>query len=397
MIETQTFSIVSDDFIKNPYPFYEKLRSLSPIYKGSFGKYPGWYVTGYEEVVSILKDERFHNRIPLPQTTKKYPALKHAQNGMLLFKNKDEHKRLRTSMNDGFTLTAMNRYRPYIEEIVHELIEELKTKRSIDIVTEYAFPIASLTIAYILGVPKEDGPMFRNWALTLIPTIDFTRSRTVLEQGNETVAQLTTYFKQLIKKRKQSPQYDLISLLIQKQSAGNMTDDELVATCILLVIAGHETTVNLISNTILCLLQNEEQFMLLKNNLQLVDQAIEEVLRYESPTQMLARKATVDCKLGTHAIKKGDQIYLLIGAANRDPSIFTEPDQFQITRQKNPHLAFGYGKHFCIGSSLARLEAQIATKELLKQTNEIVLLSNEIKWRNLVGFRALQKLEVSFH
>lgn len=396
MIDTQSFTIVSDDFITNPYPFYEKLRSISPIYKGSFGKYPGWYITGYKEVVSILMDERFHNRIPIPKTTKKYTALKQTQDEMFLFKNKDEHMRLRKTMHEGFTPKAINRYRNYVESVVSDLLDVLKKKTNVDIVTEYAFPVASLTIAHILGVPKEDGPMFRKWALELIPTIDFSRSRKVLEQGNKLVTQLVPYFKQLIKKRKQSPQNDLISLLIHKQSEGNMTEDELVATCILLVIAGHETTVNLISNTVLCFLQNKEQYLLAKNNHKLVDQAIEEVLRYESPTQMLARTASVDCQIGEHFIKEGEQIYLLIGAANRDSNIFANPNEFQITRNPNPHLAFGHGKHFCIGSSLARLEAQIAIKELLKETNRIALLSDEIEWRKLVGFRALQKLEVSF-
>lgn len=396
MIDTQSFTIVSDDFITNPYPFYEKLRSISPIYKGSFGKYPGWYITGYKEVVSILMDERFHNRIPIPKTTKKYTALKQTQDEMFLFKNKDEHMRLRKTMHEGFTPKAINRYRNYVESVVSDLLNVLKKKTNVDIVTEYAFPVASLTIAHILGVPKEDGPMFRKWALELIPTIDFSRSRKVLEQGNKLVTQLVPYFKQLIKKRKQSPQNDLISLLIHKQSEGNMTEDELVATCILLVIAGHETTVNLISNTVLCFLQNKEQYLLAKNNHKLVEQAIEEVLRYESPTQMLARTASVDCQIGEHFIKEGEQIYLLIGAANRDSNIFANPNEFQITRNPNPHLAFGHGKHFCIGSSLARLEAQIAIKELLKETNRIALLSDEIEWRKLVGFRALQKLEVSF-
>lgn len=396
MIDTQSFTIVSDDFITNPYPFYEKLRSISPIYKGSFGKYPGWYITGYKEVVSILMDERFHNRIPIPKTTKKYTALKQTQDEMFLFKNKDEHMRLRKTMHEGFTPKAINRYRNYVESVVSDLLDVLKKKTNVDIVTEYAFPVTSLTIAHILGVPKEDGPMFRKWALELIPTIDFSRSRKVLEQGNKLVTQLVPYFKQLIKKRKQSPQNDLISLLIHKQSEGNMTEDELVATCILLVIAGHETTVNLISNTVLCFLQNKEQYLLAKNNHKLVDQAIEEVLRYESPTQMLARTASVDCQIGEHFIKEGEQIYLLIGAANRDSNIFANPNEFQITRNPNPHLAFGHGKHFCIGSSLARLEAQIAIKELLKETNRIALLSDEIEWRKLVGFRALQKLEVSF-
>ncbi|MBA4538171.1 cytochrome P450 [Bacillus aquiflavi] len=391
-------SISSPEFIRNPYPYYDELRSINPIYKMDSFKYPGWYITGYEEVVTVLKNNAFKNRIPLPETTRKYQSLKNIQNNMMLFKNKQDHKRLRMLISKGFTLTRMNKYRSYIKEVVHELLHEAENNKTIDVVTEFAFPLASLVIAKILGIPEEDRKQFRKWALTLVPTIDFSRTRKTLENGNITVMRLVSYFTELIKKRKHSPEEDLISMLLQdkQQDDNELSDEELLATCILLVIAGHETTVNLISNAVLSFITHPEQLKKLTQNPALIELAIEEILRYESPTQMTARTAAEEVELNGNMIKKGDQVYLMLGAANRDPRIFTEPHKLDITRNPNPHLAFGYGAHFCIGSTLARLEAQIAMQTLLKRFNNFAIATNDLQWRNLVGFRSLGTLKVTF-
>ena len=190
-----------------------------------------------------------------------------------------------------------------------------------DVISDFAFPLASLIIAKILGVPEEDRHQFREWALRLIQTIDFTRSRKVLDKGNTVTIILRDYFKMLMEKRKPSPKDDLISQLIKVEQQGDrLTDEELLATCILLVIAGHETTVNLISNSILLLLKNPHQMKLLNETPSFIENAVEEFLRYESPTQMTARVASEDIEVGQTTIKKGDQVYILLGAANRDPN-----------------------------------------------------------------------------
>jgi pimeloyl-[acyl-carrier protein] synthase len=393
------FSLSSPEFLRNPYPIYDKLRSNNPIYRGNSFKYPGWFVTGYEEAVTILKDHiRFKNRTPLPQTSKKYQHLKNIQNDMMLFKNQIDHKRLRMLVSKVFSPIVVEDYRPYIEETVNDLLDKVQNKKAMDIVTDFAFPLASLIIAKILGVPPEERNQFREWTISLIQTIDFTRSRKTLANGNDTTMFLINYFKELIKKRKQAPQHDLISMLIREEQQGDkLTDEELLATCILLVIAGHETTVNLISNSILTLLNHPEQLRMLKENPLLIKTAVEEFLRYESPTQMTARVALEDIELNGITIKKGEQVYIMLGAANRDPKKFIEPNVLDITRNSNPHLAFGYGIHFCLGSSLARLEAQMAIQTLLQRIDHLQLAASDLQWRELIGFRSLKELPVTFN
>jgi pimeloyl-[acyl-carrier protein] synthase len=397
-MKTISFSLTSSEFINNPYPFYDKLRSFHPIYRGFSLKYPGWYVTGYEEAVSILKDSRFKNRIPLPETSKKYEQLKNIQNDMMLFKNQPDHKRLRLLVSKVFTPRMVEDYRPYIKETVNELLDQVQENKRMDVVSDFAFPLASLVIAKIIGVPAEERYQFREWAVSLIQTIDFTRSRKTLANGNDTTIKLVDYFKELIKKRKHNPQDDLISMLNKEEQQGDkLTDEELLATCILLVIAGHETTVNLISNSILSLLNHQEQLIELKKNPSLIDNAVEEFLRYESPTQMTARIASEDIEMNRTPIKKGEHVYILLGAANRDPKKFIDANILDITRSPNPHLAFGYGNHFCLGSSLARIEAQIAIHTLLQRMPNLQLATSNPQWRKLIGFRSLTELPITFN
>ncbi|MGO4889290.1 cytochrome P450 [Anaerobacillus sp. MEB173] len=397
-IKATTFSLTSPQFLHNPYPFYDQLRTTNPITRLTLLKYSGWYVTGYDEAVAILKDTRFKSRIPLPERSKKYQDLKKVQNNMLLFKNPPDHMRFRLLVSKGFTPQTVGKYRPYIEETVHELLDAVQKHKKMDVVADFAFPLASLIIAKVLGVPAQDRYQFREWTISLIQTIDITRTRKNLANGNETTVRLLDYFKVLIENRKKHPQDDLISTLIKEEQQGDkLSDDEILSTCILLVIAGHETTVNLISNSMLALLHHPEQLMVLKDNPDYVQTAVEEFLRYESPTQMTARVASEDIEINKTMIKKGEQVYILLGAANRDPNKFTKPNQLNITRNPNPHLAFGYGNHFCLGSALARLEAEIAIRILLQRIPNIELRTSDVQWRKLIGFRSLKELLITFN
>lgn len=394
---TISFSLNSSEFIKNPYPFYDKLRVIHPIYRGNLLKNPGWYVTGYDEAIEILKDPRFKNRIPLPTTSKKYEHLKNIQKDMMVYMNQPDHKRLRMLVSKVFTPRIVENHRPYIKETVNDLLNEVQNNKSMDVVTDFAFPLASLIIAKILGVPAEERYQFRDWSLSLIQTIDFRRSRKELADGNVTSMKLIDYFKELIEIRKRNLEDDLISMLIKEEQQGDkLTDEELLATCILLVIAGHETTVNLISNSVLALLNHPNQLNKLKENPSLIERAVEEFLRYESPTQMIARIASEDIEINDVTIKKGEHVYLLLGAVNRDPKTFINANVLDITRNPNPHLAFGYGIHFCIGSTLARIEAQIAIQTLLERMPNLQLATPELQWRKLIGFRSLDALPIKF-
>nr|WP_087992864.1 cytochrome P450 [Bacillus subtilis] len=393
---TIAFSAASSEFLKNPYPFYETMRAVHPIYKGSFWKYPGWYVTGYEETAAILKDARFKVRAPLPETSIKYQDLKHVQNQMMLFQNQPDHRRLRTMASGAFTPRMSACYRPYIDETVHYLLDQVQGEKKMEVISDFAFPLASYVIANMIGVPAEDREQLKEWASSLVQTIDFTRSRKALTEGNHIAVQAMAYFRELIQKRKRHPKQDMISMLLNGTEKNKLTEEEAASTCILLAIAGHETTVNLISNSILSLLRHPEQLLKLKENPDLIGTAIEECLRYESPTQMTARVASEDIDISGVTIRQGEQIYLLLGAANRDPNIFTQADVFDITRSPNPHLSFGHGHHVCIGSSLARLEAQIAIHTLMQRMTGLKLAVSECRYRPLFGFRALEELPVTF-
>ncbi len=389
------FSLNSAEFINHPYPFYDTLRSFSPLSKLDTFFYPGWYVTGYEEAKKILKDTRFKNRIPLPPATKKYGDLKEVQNYMVLFKNGADHRRLRGLVSEAFVPSKLEYIRPFVEETVHDLLDQSEQKNRIDIVADYAFPLASLVIAKIMGIPVEDQQQFRDWSVSLIRTIDFTRTSHALVNGEKTIETLLDYFRRLISEKKNAPKDDLMSTLVKQDS--QITEKELLATCILLIIAGHETTVNLISNAVLALLNHPEQFMALKANPSLIKTAIEEVLRYESPTQMTARIASDNIKIEESLIQKGEHVYVLLGAANRDPRKFNNAHLFDITRHPNPHLAFGHGVHFCLGAALARMEAQIAVLALIQRMSAPQLAVPKPQWRNLVGFRSLSELPVIVH
>lgn len=394
----QDLLLSSPEFLKNPYPFYEEMRSANPILKMSAYKYTGWYVTGYDEAVAILKNNKFQNRTPLPQSTRKYEYLKTIQDNMVVFKNQQNHKRLRMLMSKGFTPNVINGLRPYMEKVALELLSQEPVAKQMDVVSDFAFPLASLVIAKLLGVPKEDRNLFREWTIALIPSIDFTRSRMVLTNGNEVIKDFMMYFKGLINHRRKQPQQDFISQLMKAEQEGDkLSEDELLAACILLVIAGHETTVNLISNTILILIHNPEQLVRLRENPELIETTIEEVLRYESPTQLTARVASERVEVAGVTIEQGEQVYIMLGAANRDPKQYKNPTTFDITRSPNPHLAFGSGSHFCLGAGLARLEAQVALQILLETVECFELASEGVQWRKLVGFRALQKLPISLN
>ena len=395
--DARPFSFTSSEFVKDPYSFYDKLRSIYPICQGNFFKYQGWYITGYEEARAVLKDTRFKNRIPLPEASKKYEPLKSVQNDMMLFKNQPDHKRLRLLVSQVFTPKMIESYRPFIKETANELLDHVQKQKSMDVVSDFAFPLASLVIAEILGIPSEERHQFKEWTAAFIQTIDFTRSRKALTDGSETAIKAIEYFNKLIQVRKENLKDDVISRLIQEEQKGNkLSHDELLATCLLLMIAGHETTVNLISNSVLLLLQHPDQMQKLQEQLQLMEMAVEEFLRYEPPAQITARVASESIKIGETMIGEGEQVYILLGAANRDPKMFTNAHMLDITRNPNPHLSFGHGPHVCLGSALARIEAQIAIQVLLQRMPLLQLADANPNYRKWAGFRSLAALPVVF-
>ncbi|WP_275425423.1 cytochrome P450 [Bacillus sp. CGMCC 1.16541] len=400
-ISKQSFNMPNFDptapiFLANPYPFYDALRRVNRVQWISSMSHQGWFVTGYDEAVSILRDQRFQTRVPISQSSPNEMLWK-IFNHTLLYQNPPNHTRLRALVGRVFTSRVINDFRPYIQETIDYLLDSVESKGEMDVVSDLAFPLPSIVIARMLGVPAEDRDQFRDWSNTLIQTIDLARPEEAMALGNQAVMELIVYVKKLIDERRAKPQDDLIShLLVEGENGDQLSEDELVATCILMLIAGHETTVNLISNTMLALLEHPTELAKLQDDPTLIKSAVEEVLRYDGPTQMTARTAAEDVQLGECKIEKGQHVYILLGAANRDPAKFVNPNTFDMTRSPNPHIAFGNGIHFCIGASLARLEAQLAVSSLIKRFSHIELKTTNLQWRPLMGFRALNELKVSF-
>jgi pimeloyl-[acyl-carrier protein] synthase len=396
-LQANNFNPLSPEFRTNPYPFYHELRAKSPVHWVPSVDPQGWFVTGYREAEAILKDSRFEKRMRIPQTTKAYEPLVHIQKNMMLFQNPPNHTRLRSLVNKAFSPSAVESLGPYIEETSNYLLDKVGRTGEMDIISDFAFPLPVIVIARLLGVPVDERDQFREWASILVNTIDLTRTEKMLDDGGEVALKLMEYFRNLIKQRRQYPQEDLISKLVMaEEQQDKISEEELVATCILLLIAGHETTVNLIGNGMLSLLRHPEQLKKLKEMPSLISTAVEEFLRYESPTQMTVRFAAEDVEIGKTIIRKGQQIYILLGAANRDPRKFANPDRLDITRNPNHHLAFGAGIHFCLGALLARTEAKIAISTLICRIPNLHLEADRPQWRDLVGFRGLKTLPVSF-
>ncbi|MCY8235479.1 cytochrome P450 [Priestia endophytica] len=393
----ESFSFNTLEFFQNPYPFYEEMRSINPIYKSTLLKYQGWYITGYEETVKVLKDSRFHSRPPIPAFSRNYENLRRIQENMMLFTNPQHHRRLRSLVTKFFTPNIINECHPFIEKTVDELIDQVICRGTMEVVSDFAFPLASSVIAKILGVPVKDRPLFKEWTASFIQSIDFMRSPKTLGNSRKVTEEIIAYFKKIIKAREQAPKEDLISKLIQeKQREEKLSYDELIATCVLLLIAGHETTVNLISSSIFLLIQNPRQLEKLQDDSKLITTALEEFLRFESPAQLIARTASEDITVNEAVIRKGEQVYLFLGAANRDSRKFRSPHQLDITRNPNPHLAFGHSSHFCLGSSLARLEAKIAIERLLQKVRNLQAVDGNGHYRKIIGFKSLVELHVTF-
>lgn len=375
-------------FYDYPYPYYEQLRASSDQLFTTFNGHEGWFITNYQKSIELLKDRRFQSEVPTPKT-----SIAKLQKQMVLFKNGADHSRLRSVIMNAFTKDMSINIRSFVEETTQMLLEYLQDKEEIEIISDYAFPLSAAVIARILGVPIDSYHELRKWSNLLVQTIDFSRNQTNLRAGRQVLIEIRSFFQPILDEKLKNPQDDVISKLSKHlMKDETLSFEELLANCILLLIAGQETTVNLISTGILLLIKHQDQLQILRENEYLIESAIEEVLRFESPTQLTARVACEDIIFHGDFIRKGDRVFVLIGAANRDPVQFQHANVFDITRMNNRHLAFGYGEHFCIGATLARIEGQIAIKRFFQQFPQVQLSNKNIKWRELVGFRALKEL-----
>ena len=389
--------------IADPYPVLRQLQAEDPVHWS--GRLGGWVLTGYADVKAALSDPRMSADRITPflesQSGGGQPEVRELcrQVGMwTVFTDPPAHSRLRGLMNQAFTSRAVIRLRPRIQEIVDDLIDRVQDQGRMDVIRDYAYPLPVTVIAEMLGVPAEDRERLKSWSDELALFIGSALATPdKYERAGRSILEMREYFHRLVAARRTRPQGDVMSVLIAAGERGEaLTEEELVASCIMLLFAGHETTTNLIGNGVLALLRNKDQLELLREDLSLAPSAVEELLRYDGPTQAMVRIAAEDLEILGRRIERGNRIFAMINAANRDPLQFRDPDRLDIRREKNPHLAFGYGVHFCLGAPLARLEAQIAIPALLRRLPELGLLTDSLEWLNSLVFRGMKSLPVSF-
>ncbi len=399
MASTQAvFNPLMPEFHSNPYPFYRALREEDPVHQSPLGF---WVCTRYDDAVMILRDPRFGRegmaklmeaRLGLTQDTSRARDM--------LFQDPPDHTRLRALVSRAFTPRVVEVMRPHIQEIVDGLLDRVDGARAMDVIEDLAYPLPVTVICEMLGVPAADQDIFKTWSTDIARSLDaaiLPADSDAIPRGRDARLGLADYFRSLIATRRKDPKPDLLSALIAAEEEGNkLSEGELVSTCMLLLIAGHETTVNLIGNGLLALLQHPDQLRALRDDPGLIQTGVEELLRFDGPVQRTGRMTTAEVEIGDKRIPRDSVVVSVIGAANRDPKQFADPDRLDVSRKDNRHIAFGFGIHFCLGAPLARLEGQIALGTLLRRMPKLALVSDVPEWRESSTLRGLKSLPVTF-
>ncbi|HEY2995282.1 MAG TPA: cytochrome P450 [Methylomirabilota bacterium] len=393
------FNPLLPEFHADPYPFYRRLREKEPVHQSPMGF---WVLTRYDDCVAVLRDQRFGREEFQQMLTAVYgddtekPALPRS----MLFRDPPDHTRLRALVSKAFTPRMIETMRDHIQEIVDRLLDRVKDAGRMDVMEDLAYPLPVTVICEMLGVPVDDHASIRGWSADIARSLDaigLPSDQDIVERGRKSRRALADYFRRLVPQRRARPQNDLLSGLLAAEEQGDkLTQDEVIAMCLLLFIAGHETTVNLIGNGTLALLRHPDQMRKLQADPALIGNAVEELLRYDSPVQRTARISTTDVELAGQQFPKGTMVITALGAANRDPAQFAEPDRLDLTRKDPRHISFGFGIHFCLGAPLARVEGQLALGTLLRRMPRLALAESNPEWRESSVLRGLKRLNVTF-
>lgn len=385
-------NLASPQFKANPYPFYARLRAEDPVCRTKLFGQPTWLVTRYDDVVSMLRDERLLKEWePATKWLFRFagPITRH-----MLNRDPPDHTRLRTLVQKAFTPKLIEHLRERIQIVCDELLSDLEPNGRIEMMSGYALPVPLTIIAELLGIPPHDRLRYHSFSRSSISASTLVGAlRSVPDQRS-----LSRNLRKLIAERRREPRDDLITALVQAEEAGDkLSEDEVVAMIALLLIAGYETTVNLIGSGALALIQNSEQRQRFVQEPAIADSAIEELLRYTSPLDVASQRfASENMTIRSVNISQGDLVVAIIGSANHDESQFTDPDTLDLTRQPNKHVAFGQGAHFCLGAPLARMEGQIALTTLFRRFPALHLAqpTEFLRWRKSLIVRGLEELPV---
>ena len=364
-------NLFSDEVRRNPYPAYEQLRSRSPVLHEPHSGL--WMVFDYESVKRALQDHEAFSSIVAP------PSAMTSQ--WLVFTDPPRHSKLRALILRAFTPRAVASLEPRILALSHELLDRTSARGEMDLAADFSVPLPLMVIAEMLGVPTEDQPRFKRWSDVMMAlgyaVAGTEEAARVQREFSEVTGEMRLYVRDLASQRRAAPRDDLLTRLVEAEVEGErLTEDELLGFVQLLLSAGHETTTNLIDNAFLCFLEHPEQLARLRAEPGLLPSAIEEVLRYRSPVQAMFRVTRTEVSLHGQVIPPGKMVLAMIGSANRDPRRFQDPDRFDISREPNPHIAFGHGIHFCIGAPLSRLEARVGLSVLLERMRDFSLASD---------------------
>jgi len=391
-------------FQRDPYPFYRRLREADPA---CYVDHNGWgffFLTRHADVSAALRDPRL-GRAPsrpseayLASVPEGYRPVLRLINDWMLLRDPPDHTRLRSLVNRAFTPRVVENLRPRVRQIADELLDRVAGQGEMDLIADLAFPLPVIVIAELLGIPPADRELFRRWSNVLVENIDLNQSDASLRAGSLVAGELSDYLRAMIADRRRAPRDDLLSGLVAAEERGDrLSEAELIANCALLLAAGHETTVNLIGNGVLALLRAPGEWARLGAEPGLLPNAVEELLRYESPVQLTFRDALEELELHGRRVCPGQQVCLALGAANRDPAAFAEPDVLDVARpEAGRHLAFAAGIHYCVGAALARTEGQVALERLLARAPGLRLAEPDPPLRDTVALRGRSRVRVAW-
>ncbi len=394
------YQLLDPEVLANPYPLFHRLRTEAPVYWDPF--LHAWVVTRYRDVVTVL--HRFSAECaPTPEQLQamrleELTPVAQVMVRQMLFMDAPAHTRLRGLAAHAFTPRRVAVLRSHIEDITESLLDAVAPQGSMDVIADLAAPLPAMVSAEMLGVPVQDHQQLKDWSAAFAEILgNFQHNPGSAARVLRATEEMVTYFRDAIRQQRTHPREGLIhAFLTATLGDDRLTEDEIIANCILTMVGGQETTTNLIGNGLLALLRNPGELARLRADLSLMPSAVEELLRYESPSQHTARLAPEDTVMGGQRIRKRQGIIAVMAAANRDPERFPDPDRLDLARADNRHLAFGWAAHFCFGAPLARIQGQVVFESLLRHFPEIALEPGPLVWRENLGLRGLTALPVAF-
>jgi pimeloyl-[acyl-carrier protein] synthase len=395
------YQLLDPEVLANPYPLFKRLRESDPVHWDSF--LHAWVVTRYEDVINVML-KCSADRTPSPQQLEAMGMVAELQPiaqvmvKQMLFMDAPDHTRLRALCATAFTPARVAALKGHIQEIADQLLDRVLDKGRMDVIADFANPLPAIVTAELFGVPTEDHQDLKDWSTDFAEMLgNFQHNPDRARRALRATENMVAYFQKALREQMKNPRPGLVHSLMHAEVDGSrLTEEEVVANLIVTMVGGQETTTNLIGNGLVSLLKNPDQLELLKNDSSIVPSAIEELLRYESPSQHTARLASEDMLLGGKKIHKRQAVIAVFAAANRDPERFPDPDKLDLRRTDNRHVAFAWGAHYCFGAPLARIEGQIAFETMLRRLPNIQLEPQELVWRENLGLRGLKSLFVTF-